>query len=142
MPVNRDHIVAEARSWIDVPWRHQGRSREHGVDCAGLIIKVAHGLDLSAYDITNYQRNARDGAFVCHFQENMVEKPLTEMKVGDVILFRDHVFSCHSGIVTMKKGILHFVHAYARYRKVVEGPFDKEWLDKRTHCFEFHGIED
>lgn len=142
MPVRRDDIVAEARAWLDTPWRHQGRTREHGIDCAGLVVKVAHGLDLSAYDTTNYQRNARDDAFVCHFRENMIEKPVRDRQPGDVLLFRDHVFSCHSGIMTMKKGKPHFIHAYARYRKVTEQPLDEEWINKLTYCFQFHDVED
>ena len=35
MTVTREMVVAEARTWIGVKWRHQGRTRE-GVDCIGL----------------------------------------------------------------------------------------------------------
>ncbi len=33
-------FVAAARSWIGVPWAHQGRSRA-GVDCIGLVVMAA-----------------------------------------------------------------------------------------------------
>ena len=34
----RDSIVAEARTWLDTPYLHQGRRKGHGVDCLGLVI--------------------------------------------------------------------------------------------------------
>ena len=45
-----DLIVAEARRWIGVRWRHQGRSRS-GVDCIGLClcaVEAATGTAFSA----------------------------------------------------------------------------------------------
>jgi cell wall-associated NlpC family hydrolase len=39
MPVVLNVIVSAARSWLGVPWRHQGRTRQ-GVDCAGLVVLV------------------------------------------------------------------------------------------------------
>jgi hypothetical protein len=48
-------VVSAAREWIGVPFRHQGRTRD-GVDCAGVVIKVAHALGLSSFDATGYRR--------------------------------------------------------------------------------------
>jgi cell wall-associated NlpC family hydrolase len=36
-------VVAEARTWVGVPYRHQGRTRR-GVDCLGVPIVVLHAL--------------------------------------------------------------------------------------------------
>jgi cell wall-associated NlpC family hydrolase len=49
MPVEPNAIIAAARSWLGVPWRHQGRTRQ-GVDCAGLVVLVGRGLGLDDYD--------------------------------------------------------------------------------------------
>lgn len=38
-------ITAEFRSWLGVPWVHQGRTR-HGIDCAGLIVCALGNLGL------------------------------------------------------------------------------------------------
>ena len=43
MPADPSAIVAAARTWLGVPWRHQGRTRQ-GVDCAGLVVLVGRGL--------------------------------------------------------------------------------------------------
>ena len=47
-------IVAAARSWLGVPWRHQGRARQ-GIDCAGLVVLVGRGLGLTDYDTAAYE---------------------------------------------------------------------------------------
>ena len=38
-----DEVVREARTWVGVPFRHQGRSRS-GVDCGGIIVVVLREL--------------------------------------------------------------------------------------------------
>ena len=60
-------VVAAAQSWVGVPWRHQGRTRE-GIDCLGLLIVVARdlgldrvpgsspGIDVTAPEFRNYRR--------------------------------------------------------------------------------------
>ena len=46
MSVSREAIVAEARTWLGVPWRHQGWRKATGCDCVGLIRGVGHALGL------------------------------------------------------------------------------------------------
>jgi cell wall-associated NlpC family hydrolase len=141
-PVKRALIVETARKYLDVKWKHQGRNPEVGVDCAGLVVLVAKEIGLSSYDTVNYQRNAHNDAFVKHFANNMKKKRMLDRKVGDVLLFRDALFSCHSGFVSEKNGVQHIIHAYARYKKVVEEPLTDEWLSKISYCFEFEGVVD
>jgi cell wall-associated NlpC family hydrolase len=44
--LDRQHIVDTARGWLGVPYRHQGRRKDKGVDCVGLIIGVGAELGL------------------------------------------------------------------------------------------------
>jgi len=137
---NRDDIVAEARKWIDVPWRHQGRTKR-GIDCAGLVIVVGNSLGLVDYDTTNYQRKTHGQDFLNHFRMNMDEKPILDALPGDVLLFRDRQFPCHSVIIGERQGALTIIHAYAHRRKVIEERLDtEEWLQRRVACFKFRGI--
>ncbi len=41
----RGEVQTLARTWIGVPWRHQGRNRS-GIDCGGLVVKVGQELGL------------------------------------------------------------------------------------------------
>ena len=54
--VNVSALLTEARSWLDTPYHHQGRLKGVGVDCIGLIIGVAHALNLSEFDTHDYAR--------------------------------------------------------------------------------------
>lgn len=136
---SRAEIVAEARKWIDTPWKHQGRS-ERGIDCAGVVVKTAHALKFSEFDVTNYQRNTRGHQFMDYFREHMEEIPLTKIQEGDVVLFRDSMFPCHSAVVSVKHGELHIIHAYARRKQVLEEPLSAEWKGKWIAAFKFKGV--
>ena len=139
---NRDDIVMEARSWLDVKWRHQGRTR-NGIDCAGLVILIGKKFGLTDYDTHNYKPRTNGFEFVHHFRDNMDEKKLTEAVSGDVILFRDKAFPCHTGILSDKFGSPHIIHAYAPLLRVVEMPFQAPYTNgmKPIFCFQYRGIE-
>ena len=137
----RNEAVELARSWLGVPWRHQGRTRQ-GIDCAGLVVLVGEALGLLSYDTTNYQRRSHSQYFMKAFRENMQEKRLVDAKPGDVLLFRDSAYPCHSAIVAERGSKPTIIHAYAPRHKVVEDLLDQgDWLDRRVSCFEFIGIE-
>jgi cell wall-associated NlpC family hydrolase len=136
-----EHIVAGARAYLGVPWRHQGRTRA-GLDCAGLIVMVARDLGLSDYDSTAYGRRAQGHAFLSPFRQTMDGVPVPEMRPGDVLLFADAAYPCHCGIVSERHQLPHLIHAFALRRQVVEEPYAGEWPEKVKFCFRFRGIED
>lgn len=131
-----DRIVTEARGWLGVPWRHQGRSRS-GVDCVGLIVQVARALQLSEYDSTAYSRRPEGQGFVQHFRDHLTAIPIPEAQPGDVLLFADLAYPCHCGLRTTLRGVPHLLHAHALRRKVIEEPFAGEWPDKARFAFRF-----
>lgn len=135
-----DKVVEEARGWLEVRFRHQGRNRA-GIDCAGLCVVIAHALGLSEFDTANYGRAPKNDTFIGHFRNNMTQKNRLDRKPGDVLLFRDDMFTCHSAIYDIVNGQEVIIHAYALRRKVVEEDFTEEWLSKLTHCFAYHGVE-
>jgi len=137
----RQLIQEKARTYLGVKWRHQGRSKAVGIDCAGLVVLVGSDLRILNYDTTSYQRNAHNDAFVSHFADNLIKKRIADREPGDVLLFRDKLFSCHSAILTTKHGVEHIVHAYATRKKVVEEPLLQDWLDKMSYCFAYKGAE-
>ena len=47
---SRRRIVECARSYLEVPYRHQGRSRRDGVDCSGLIALMCKDLGVPLID--------------------------------------------------------------------------------------------
>jgi len=133
----RDKIIEIARSYLGCKWKHQGRSKKWGIDCAGLAIKVGHELKSFTFDIKAYQRQTVDDAFIHHFKAHMDQVPILERKLGDVILLRQGVFSCHCGILSKKNGKLYIIHASPQAGKVIEELYTKELQNRTTYCFRY-----
>lgn len=140
---SRDDIVAEAREWLGVRWQHQGRTRLHGIDCAGLVILVGNSLGLTDFDSTNYQRRTTGTKFMEPFKANMRWKPIPDAQPGDVLLFMTKLYPCHSAIVGERGGAMTIIHAHALRRKVIEERIDQgDWTKRWVACFEYIGVEE
>lgn len=140
--ITRQAIIDEARTWLGVVWRHQGRDR-NGIDCGGLLIGVAKALGASDYDIGNYGKQPDAQNFLRHLEAWGGRRiPLGGALPGDVIAFRDGPFPCHCAIVTETGGVRHMIHADRRLKSVVEEPITREWLANRVAAYRFPGVAD
>lgn len=133
-------LVAQARTYLGVPWRHQGRTRA-GLDCVGLIVRVAHDLGLSDYDTAGYGRRAQGQGFVEHFRNHMDAIALGAAREGDVLVFAEQTYPCHCAILAERFDNAHILHAHALRRAVVEEPYAGEWPERVKFAFRFRGIE-
>jgi cell wall-associated NlpC family hydrolase len=118
-------IVAAARGWLGVRWRHQGRSRD-GVDCVGLIVMVRREVFGECFDMTDYPREAVDETLreVCDTHAVRVDEP----RPGDLLLM-SWGHQRHIGIVgDYPFGGLSLIHAYMPARKVVETRLDEKFM--------------
>lgn len=138
-------VTAAARSYLGVPWRHQGRSRE-GIDCAGLVIKVAHELGLFDFDTADYSRQAKDETMLALCREHLVDVALAGARPGDVPVMRFGT-NRHIGIFgDYVHGGLSLIHAYSNHpRRVVEHRFGDDWLRlvqaQLIGVFRFPGVQ-
>ena len=136
----RAQVVDEARRWLDVRWRHQGRDRAHGIDCAGLVLVVGWRFGLLHGDTTGYQRGVAGGKFVDAFAKaGMVRKDMEEMLYGDVLALSEGEgsYSCHIALFVRDT----IIHAHLRHRKVVEEPYSDDWRSKTLACYAYPGID-
>jgi cell wall-associated NlpC family hydrolase len=141
--VKRAEVVAVARSFAGVKWKHQGRTR-HGIDCAGIphVIAMQFGL-VTEEPPVNYRRRP-DNTYVSVFRKHMVEKRIADAKDGDVLVFADRVYPCHCGIRTTLRGQPAVLHAHSTRSFVIEESLKsaESVIGVPIHCFEFSGIED
>lgn len=132
-----------ARRMIGTRWRHQGRSIETGVDCAGVVVLVCRELGAvpPGFDVTGYLRAPNPAAFIQKFRDWLDEKPVAEMQPDDVVLMHDHFYPCHCGILSVhpRYGTLSVIHSSAGLRKTVEEPLSSGVGRTITHCFEMRG---
>ena len=137
-------IARVARDYLGARWTHQGRA-ENGLDCAGLIVKVAKELGLSDFDKTDYARTATDETMLSICREHLVEVARSDLQEGDIVVMRFGA-TRHIGIVGLYPYGGHTViHAQTMHpRMVVENQLSDSWLSMVSAsiagCFRFPGL--
>lgn len=136
--IARADITAHARSWLGVPYRHQGRART-GVDCLGYVRVVLDHFHLwpaSVPDPLDYRREP-DDRMMQTVKANC--ERLTALREGCLILIRwpgiDH--PTHIGFYS--KG--NMLHCYERAGGVVEHGFRPPWTRITFGLFQIPGVE-
>ena len=136
----RAQIVEAARSWLDTPFQHQGRIKGHAVDCAGLVVGVAHELELSDFDAIDYPKIPDGKTMEQILQTEMQPIAYDETKVGAVLHFAFFKYAQHLAIITQVLPRIIIIHSYEHNKKVVEHGLDSIWRDRIRGVYRFHGI--
>lgn len=143
--VTRQQVVQEARSWIGVPFRHMGRSRQAGVDCIGFVLCVAWALEIPLVDYKgNYTRRGQGFEMVRHIIRTGSENVrLGDAGDGDVMAFAEAGIPCHVGILTTRNGQRYVVQALGKtsWMKVFETPLAGELAGNARYAFRMPGVE-
>lgn len=129
----RAEFVEAARSYLQIPFEHQGRSRS-GVDCLGLLVCIARDLGIDVVDNLNYGRSpchkTMRAGLLNHF--NII--PRASISAGDVLWIKwtRRAYPLHLAIVTECSSgnlrTMNILHAEADIAKrVVEHPLPVAW---------------
>lgn len=133
-----EQVVAAARGWIGVPFKHQGRTRE-GIDCAGLGINVGLELGEDFPDINGYERSP-DGSMQPACERYLVRIPYPV--VGCLLMMRFATQPQHIAIAgNYRYGGLSVIHALERTGFVTEHRLDATWRGNVVACYRFKGME-
>ena len=137
----RANVVAQARSWLGTPYQHQARCKGAGVDCAGLIIGVAHALGASLYDTTAYGRQPL-GDLLLKLLQQHARPAGHDWLLGQIVLMRFAAEPQHLGILAAgaSSNGLNLIHAYGHAGQVVEHRLSMLWHSRVLARFEFPGI--
>lgn len=101
----RSRVVSEARSYVGVRFRHQGRSRQ-GVDCAGLLYCVYnHVVGLNGNYI-QYPNQLTSGMAFRKMRDYGDRISRNDAGPGDTVLMNFCGSSTHLGILT-ERGVIH-----------------------------------
>lgn len=137
--VTPEHVVAAARGYLDVRWRHQGRTRA-GLDCIGLVVCVARELGLSSADAAGYGRHPDAGRLRAALRTHCVQRS-GDAAPGMVALLRFEREPQHLAIVTpYALGGLAIVHALTSARRVVEHRLDDTYRSRIVELFDLPGV--
>ncbi len=141
--ISRSDIVAEARRWIDTPYRHQGSTIGAGADCLGLVRGVWRRLlgqepePIPAYT-EDWSEPNRDEALLAAAFRCLVPKDINSADIGDVLVFRmrRNSIAKHLGIAADCIAGPTFIHAYSGHG-VVETHLSRPWTRRIAGRFEF-----
>jgi NlpC/P60 family putative phage cell wall peptidase len=140
--MKREHIIAEAASWIGTPYHHQASLKGVGADCLGLV----RGLWRALYGpepapVPPYGQDAGDGgeALLEGLRAHLAEGAL-EPVPGDLLLFRlrENWPARHCAVLLASDC---FVHAVSG-RSVAGAAFGAWWRRRLVAHFAFPGLED
>lgn len=129
-------LVTEARTWLGVPFLHQGRTR-NGVDCIGYVAAMCAKLGVFA-PLDNLPHNyARNPQALLTDAVRMLGKPTT-LEVGCLILIKwpTAAHPSHVGIYTGTS----MIHCYEAVGKVVEHGYSMPWPERTVSLWRIPGV--
>jgi hypothetical protein len=144
--ITRTQVIEAARSYKGVPYAQQGRDRETGLDCVGLLIKVGHDTGYTDFDFLAYGSNP-DGETMERLLNEHLDKldTVEEALPGDVLSMDFGASPQHCGFITKTtdRGIAYWnvVHSI-RNHGVVEGRLFSKYLNSAKAVYRLRGITD
>jgi hypothetical protein len=129
--IERIEIINKEREYLGTRYRHQGRLKGVGVDCAGLVICTLKELNLTDYDKTDYGRvpNGLEMQKLLFDRTDYVDS-LDDAIDGDIILMRFEKDPQHLGFYVKINNIPGIIHSHAGAKKVVEHNLDELWANR------------
>jgi len=143
--LTRSLIVAEARSWIGTPYRHQASLKGVGCDCLGLVRGVWRALIGTEPErvppyAPDWAEAAHDEPLAAAGLRHLVAIAPDAFRQGDVLLFRwrAELAAKHAAIVTAPDKMVH-AHDGAAVAEVALAPW---WRRRLAYAFRFPGLEE
>ncbi len=137
--VTRADIIAAAEGWLGTPFRHQGRAKGVGCDCAGLLVGVGRELGLPVGDVGGYARQPDGASLRRHCERLAAPVPLAKARAADALLLRTGRHPGHLALLCPGGWIIHADGAIGR---VVRTRLTHRWQRRVVAAYRFPGIED
>lgn len=147
MPVTREQIVKEARTWAGTPWQHQQSLKGYGTDCVGFIAGVARetGAVPDVEFQSDYRRNENGEEMVRLFRKYLDIIDWHDALPGDVFVVRYNAEYWHCMIVTSRDDSfpeLEFTVIEAGRDCVCEHRIDSSTKRRIHSCYRLREIQD
>ncbi len=137
-------LADAARRYIDVPFRHRGRSRV-GLDCVGLGVVAYADCGVQVEDFRLYGREPFKNGLVERMTRALGDPVmvapvrLADLQDGDVIVLRFSVNPHHIAIVGQRdyggRMELTVIHAEGTAGRVLEQRLTPDMAERITHVF-------
>ncbi len=131
-------VITQARTWVGVPFLHQGRTRE-GVDCVGLLVAVLREVGHDPADSTRYPFRAKSAVLMQHLAAECDEQPVGGEQPGDVLVCSMRGEEPYHVALLTERGTL--IHAVSLIGTVVEHHFDDAWRGRVRRVYRWRGFQ-
>ncbi|MEN0078601.1 MAG: NlpC/P60 family protein [Pseudomonadota bacterium] len=146
--MTRSEVLAEARSWLGTPYRHQASRKGVGADCLGLVRGVWRaciGPEPEAIPpyTPDWAEDTGEDTLLNAARRYLVEIPIGQATPGDVLLFRmaSGAPAKHCAIISASvPGAGRILHAYWG-RSVCETALVSWWQRRIAASFSFPDLE-
>jgi NlpC/P60 family putative phage cell wall peptidase len=142
--MNREIIVAEARSWLGTPYRHQASLKGVGCDCLGLVRGVWRAVvGIEPEAPPSYAPDWAEASGGEPLAEaalrHLLPVVLGDFGAGDVLLFRWRagLTAKHAAIATAPDTMIHAHDGAA----VAEVAISHWWRRRLAYAFRFPGVD-
>lgn len=133
------NLALAARTYLGVPFRHQGRNPAIGIDCIGLLVLAARDAAMPVDERrVNYSKDPHDGLLEQHLVEAFGPPiPASQMQADDVVAIDYAGAVRHLGIIGEDRdGNLTLIHtSQGIVGKVVEHAIDAKWRGRIRAVF-------
>jgi NlpC/P60 family putative phage cell wall peptidase len=143
--ITRAPIVAEARSWIGTPYRHQASLKGVGCDCLGLVRGVWRALigdepERAPPYAPDWAEASREETLAQAAARHLLPVACDAFREGDVLLFRwrSALPAKHAAIVTASALMVH-AHDGAAVAEVAIAPW---WRRRLAFAFRFPNLHE
>lgn len=142
--IKKETIVDIARSFLGTKYRHQGRLKNVGVDCAGVMIGCGNESGWSEAVLgTKFQYSAYGRVPVGSDMQAVMDANLTmvegDCQVGDILLMAFELEPQHIAMLVALDPP-YIVHALAQEEFVAEHRLDDYWKSKIRQVYRFTGV--
>lgn len=140
-------IIAEARTWVGTPFRHQGALKWVGCDCAGLIRGVGTACGVLDLPLSRWQPHASYSRVPnpkrMERTLRLFMRPIAidDLRMGDVLWMGWRPgLPMHLGLVSEHGGRCMLIHATSDIGWVVEHGLTGDWQDRIHSAWRYPGV--
>lgn len=135
-----DEVIEYARTWLGVPYQHQGRTR-HGVDCLGLLVNMAQHFGVTDYDEAAYSSNP-SGRHMRLMLDTYLHRDMYCQcpRKGDILHMAANSEPQHVAVVSQVTP-LRIIHATSEAGKVIEQRVDRLMRCKIRGVYRIPGVQ-
>jgi len=147
--IDRQSVLEAMQQYIGLPFQYQGRGQvladgtRAGVDCVGLLLRIAWDVGLALEDSADYQSIADAARLTAELERQLLVIPLPDLQPGDVVQWRESTAPYsppgNVALVGWQQDRLTLVAALLR-RGVVEFGLRPPWPSRLVAAYRLPGV--